>query len=577
MYSLIPFFLLVVLQTCIGTSKAAVQVTVPATPLTSNVVDANFLGISFELSYIPQYFGNDTSTINVPMLNYLAGIRVRTGSNPVRLRIGGNSADDSPYISELATPMVQLENGTFNDNDQSVVYNQNLWKVLAEVSQTVDGVAYLINIPLAIPPNASLSTDIRNIVGDSLDGMLLGNEPDLYTGHGKRPNLKNYTVADYFGDYRSALNTIGPDDSNGHQDVGGPGICCNWDLATLLQQGFLSNFSSALKYINVQHYPENNCGGPFPYQLPWFLQHSNVVNLAGWQKPGIDYLLEQPAANRPQLINSEFNSASCGGLPFSPSFAVGSLWTIDYALQMASVGYSQAYIHTREEGIPYNLLTPPLGPAGTPGAWTTNAPYYSLLVMAEGLLTDQGGIVADLNLGGSTTNPQANSSAYAVYDAGNKTVSRLIIFNYGNTSTEFAIPSSVFSSSGTALVKFLAAATPQETTNISWGGETWGPGVTDGKTTVSPSWAVPNVNLSDCSNNGCSFTAPGPSLAMVFLDNAQSSVITVPSPTVPNNSTTTSTTNKSGQGPSSALTLNASLTTAFSIVLSLVSLTFLSL
>lgn len=213
--------------------------------------------------------------------------------------------------------------------------------------------------------------------------------------------------------------------------------------------------------------------------------------------------------------------------------------------------------------------------------------------MAEGLLTDNGGIVADLNLGGSTTDAQANSSAYAVYNSGNKTVSRLMIFNYGNTSTEFALPSSVFSASGNAVVKFLAAATPSETTNISWGwfsrfnmiyrglrglspgGETWGPGVTDGKTTLSPSWAVPNTNLTGCSTNGCSFTAPGPSLSVVFLDNAQSSAITVPTPTTTSNST--STTDKSSKGASSALTLNAPLTTALAFVLSLVSLTFLSL
>jgi hypothetical protein len=89
--------------------------------------------------------------------------------------------------------------------------------------------------------------------------------------------------------------------------------------------------------------------------------------------------------------------------------------------------------------------------------------------MAEALRTDHGAIVSDLNLGGSTTNPAATSSAYAVYNQGNKTVSRLIIFNYGNSSQDFQLPGSVFSSSGTALVKFLSAATPQEETQISWG------------------------------------------------------------------------------------------------------------
>ncbi|KAJ6573993.1 glycoside hydrolase family 79 protein [Mycena vulgaris] len=568
MYSLIPFSLLFVLQSCVGPSGAAgVQITVPSTPTTSNVVTSNFLGISFELSFLPEYFGNDTSTINPPMINYLAGIRARTGSNPVRIRIGGNSADSSPYIDQASSPMVQLQPGTFNANDQPVTYNPTVWSVLKEVSKQVNGVTYAINIPLAITANASLSTDIRNTLGSDLDTMLLGNEPDLFTGHGKRPNLKNYTVDNYFD-----VNTIGADDSAGHQDIGGPSVCCSWDLRTLLQQGYLTKFSTSLKYISLQHYPQNNCFGSFQFQMPYYLQHSNVVTLAEWQKPGIDFLLEQPAANRPLLMNSEFNSASCGGVPFSPSFAVGSMWSIDYALQMASVGYNQAFIHTREAGIPYNLLAPPPGPSGSAGAWTTNAPYYSLLVMAEGLLADDGAIVADLDLGSSKTNAQATSSAYAVYNSGNKTVTRVIIFNYGNSSQEFELPGSVFAASGNALVKFLSAATPGETTQISWGGETWGAGVADGKSTTRPSWAVPNQNLTGCTS-GCSFTAPGPSVSMVFLDNAQASVITTPSTTA----NTSTPTDKSGAGGASgAMTIHASLTTVFGALLSLASLAWLA-
>ncbi|KAJ6626943.1 hypothetical protein B0H10DRAFT_2185570 [Mycena sp. CBHHK59/15] len=508
------------------------------------------------------------------MLNYLAGIRARTGSNALRVRVGGNSMDDSPYITQASSPMVELKDLTQNANDQSVTYNSMVWKVMAQVAQSVDGIAYMIGVPLAVQPNASIVTDATSILGSSLDGMLLGNEPDLYTGHGKRPNLKNYTVDDYFGDYHSAINMFEAADNNGlKNDIGGPSICCQWDLRTLLQQGYISNFTSTLKYISLQHYPQNNCFGKPPYAVPWYLQHSNVVKLATWQKPGIDYLLSQPDP-RPELTLSEFNSASCGGIPgLSDTFAVGSLWSIDYALQLASVGYDSIFIHTREQGISYNLLSPPAGVAGAPGAWTTNPPYYSLLVMAEALLTDKGGIVMDLNLGNSMTDVTASSSAYAVYNAGNHTVSRLMIFNYGNTSTEFSLPASVFSASSTALVKFLAAATPSEKTDISWGGETWGPGVADGKTTLSPSWAVPNQNLTGCSN-GCSFTAPGPSLSVVFLDNAQSSTIIVPTPTNPSNDSPAASSNSKGK--SNAMTLDMPLTTMFGSLLSLVSFAFLS-
>lgn len=112
--------------------------------------------------------------------------------------------------------MVQLQPGTFNANDQPVTYNPELWSVMASVASSVNGVAFVISgprndplslaltihlqdVPLGIQPNKSISDDIRTILGSSLDSMLLGNEPDLYSAHGKRPNLQNYTVADYIG------------------------------------------------------------------------------------------------------------------------------------------------------------------------------------------------------------------------------------------------------------------------------------------------------------------------------------------------------------------------------------------
>ncbi|KAF7306443.1 Glyco-hydro-79C domain-containing protein [Mycena indigotica] len=532
---LIPISFLL-LQT-IFVTNAAIQVVVPSTPSGSNVVDSNFLGISFELSFMTEYFGNDTQHINMPILNYLGAIRARTAAkDPIRIRIGGNSADSSPYFSPSASPMVQLVPGNYNFNDQPVTYNSMIWSVMSGVSKSIGGVAYAINIPLAIFPNATMADDIRSILGSDLDSMLLGNEPDLYTGHNKRPNQANYTVTNYIDEYKSALAIIGTKDAAGKADIGGPSICCNWDLEPLLKEGYLSNFTGELKYIVLQHYPQNNCNpGVFKYQLPWYLQHANVVELAQWQKPGIDYLLSQPADRRPKLINSEFNSASCGGVPFSPSFAVGSLWSIDYALQMASVGYSQAYIHTREAGISYNLIKPPTGPPGSAGAWVTNSPYYALLVAAEALVSDHGVIVQDLNLEGSSSNPNVTTSGYAIYNANNKTVSRLVLINAANgTSADFALPAAAFRSSGTALVKFLAAARPEEETNITWGGETWsGPQVTDGKATQKPAWAVPNQNLKDCAQNGCSVIVPGPSLAIVFLDGMQNRVIAAVNPSDP--------------------------------------------
>lgn len=230
---------------------------------------------------------------------------------------------------------------------------------------------------------------------------------------------------------------------------------------------------------------------------------------------------------------------------------MGSLWTVDYALQLATVGYSAAYIHTRERGISYNIVAPPPGVDGGPGAWTTNPPYYSLLVMAEALQTHNGGgsIVMDLDLGNSTTDIAAQTAGYAVYDAQNSSVTRLILFNYANSSTQFSLPSDLFAKkSKNPVVKFLAATSAFEKSNISWSGQTF-VGVSDGTQAVPATWATPDLQL-ECSN-GCSFDAPGPSLAMVFVEvGASTSASTSANTTSTTGTTGTTSTTSTSNAPS---------------------------
>ncbi len=112
------------------------------------------------------------------MLNYLSEIRTRTGSNPVRLRIGGNSADSSTYLQNQTSPMLKLTDPNANYNNQPVDYGPMLWQVLQNVSGSVGGTEYLIGISLSDPNNTIGSTiagDAKEILGDNLDSILVGN------------------------------------------------------------------------------------------------------------------------------------------------------------------------------------------------------------------------------------------------------------------------------------------------------------------------------------------------------------------------------------------------------------------
>ncbi|EKM48771.1 uncharacterized protein PHACADRAFT_266151 [Phanerochaete carnosa HHB-10118-sp] len=104
----------------------------------------------------------------------------------------------------------------------------------------------------------------------------------------------------------------------------------------------------------------------------------------------------------------EFDSASCGGVPGSNKLAV-SLWMVDCALQMASVGYSGAYLHTHKLGILYNLLKLLAGVAcgASVGSANTNMNFYAVLAVAGALVSANGSHVLDLGIDSSQSNYSA--------------------------------------------------------------------------------------------------------------------------------------------------------------------------
>lgn len=127
-------------------APAPVQVNAPAAPPGDNVtaVDANFFGISLELSFINYYFGNDTSTMSQTMINYLNALHERASGNSVRLRLGGNSMDSSTYIPDQQQ-IIQFTDPNANVNDQPVTYGSVLFDIMKAASDEV-GVQWLIGM-----------------------------------------------------------------------------------------------------------------------------------------------------------------------------------------------------------------------------------------------------------------------------------------------------------------------------------------------------------------------------------------------------------------------------------------------
>jgi len=142
----------------------------------------------------------------------------------------------------------------------------------------------------------------------------------------------------------------------------------------------------------------------------------------------------------------ETNTASCGGFPgVSDSFGA-ALWGVDYALKLASVGFSGALFHVGGQGVVYNpflrmyflfrscirllmkVLASPTNQS-TFHAWTIGPIYYSALVVAEALGATNTSQVMDL---GANDNNQY-SPAYGIWENGH--LARVVLVNFVSDSS----------------------------------------------------------------------------------------------------------------------------------------------
>ena len=206
---------------------------------------------------------------------------------------------------------------------------------------------------------------------------------------------------------------------------------------------------------------------------------------------------------------SEFSTVSCGGYPTVSDTFGAALWSVDYAVQMAVVGYSAAYLHTRERNISYNLFD---YPGDDVDGWTTKPTYYSYFPILQAFQSHNGSRVVDLGLS------QDSAAGYGVYDKETSELYRMILINFkdGNGTVDFVIPSGGSRAGGgkNVTVKFLTAPSIREGSNISWSGKTWR-GVKDGNPVDSGrDEDLTHVNIS----GSYTLKIPSPGLAVVVFE-----------------------------------------------------------
>ncbi|KIM37311.1 glycoside hydrolase family 79 protein [Hebeloma cylindrosporum] len=482
----------------------ALNVTFPTQPPASalaNIIDDHFIGISYELSSFDTLWGKSVDKQPTAMQNYMHNLVARM-SKPLRVRIGGNGMDGSTYVPDLKDVIEHIDEDAYF-NDIPVNFGPGFFDILNGMSNKVGPMQFTIGLSMRNGHDFSNVTKLgkaaRDKLGSRLDSLFLGNEPDLYAGHGERDAYNISAYIPEIGHAIDALEDAGALQAN-EKLVGGPTICCSWDLHDILDAG-LDQYP--YKYYSLQRYPNHACSGQNEKNtnVTYYLTHANVEPYLGWQQQG---MLQAQQLNVP-VVMSEYNSVACGGSNISSTFAM-SLWAVDVGLKAASMNYSAVFLHTREFEIQYNLFDPPSPLTSTEPGWRTGSPYYAALFLSE--FTSPGGtVVVDLNLNNSITSPYATVAGYGIYSDSGTRREKLAFINFASEPQVFILPRDFAQK---VVYKFLVAPDVLERTNISWAGQTVG---NNGDLEGDEQLIQMNCE------NGCRVTVPGPGAVLIALAN----------------------------------------------------------
>jgi hypothetical protein len=438
-----------------ATAPAALALTVSGTP-TGRAIPSGFLGLSLEYPAVEPYAGKDPKAVN-PVFEQL--IRNLTPGQAPDLRIGGDTTDWTWW----PVPGVSKPRGI------RYSLSKNWVQVTAALTKAL-GARLILGINLELDSSADASAEARALVNGigrgSIDGLELGNEPELYgsftfytlpdgTTVNGRP--KSYDFPAYLKDFTQIsaslpkLPLVGPATGAKH-----------WIPE-------LPNFLAAQPRVRVatlHKYPLQTCFiAPSQPQYPTIAHFLSPTASQGLADSIAPFVVDSHARHVPVRID-EMNSDSCGSAPGISNGFVSALWALDAVFQMARVGVDGVNIHTYPKA-PYELFTF----TRRNGKWSgfVAPEYYGLLMFAQAappgarLLRTSGAL--------------GNVRAWATR-APDGTVRTVLINDY--TAQSRTVDVRIAGAHGAATLERLRSKGLTATTGVTLGGQSFGDSTTTG-------------------------------------------------------------------------------------------------
>jgi len=324
-------------------------------------VPSGFLGLSFEVGSLAQLASYANGGDLVTLLRSLG---------PGVLRFGGVTADKNVAWVDAETPRPEWASAVIDEADLRRL------GTLAALS----GWHVLLTLNLGhFEPQAAAreSAAAKAALGESLEGLELGNEPNAYAHQGLREEPWTFLQYDaQVAAYRAAIEAAAPGVPIAGPDVSGSSAFETWGLGEVVNQ------PPAL--LTGHHYPLS-CQGPPPPTIERLLSAPiRVLEVRSLQR----YLSVAQAGEIPFRLD-EANSVSCGGVAGISNTFAGALWATAYVSEAMSLGVDGVNLHGHPNNCSgYTPLCAPTQQAVETGTLVPQPEWYALLLL-RGLIGDR--------------------------------------------------------------------------------------------------------------------------------------------------------------------------------------------
>jgi hypothetical protein len=316
-------------------------------------VPQNFLGLSFEVGSLPQIATYAGSGDLIAMLRSL-GVGV--------LRFGGVTADEQIAWSDAQTPRPAWALGVLEDGSLrqlGALASASGWHVLLTL-----GFGHFE--PQAAAREAAAA---KAALGESLEAIEIGNEPDSYAKHDLRP--APWTPVQYneqITAYRDAIEALAPGIPLAGPDTSGSSAYEKWGLSEAIHQ------RPAL--LTGHHYPLGCAEQPPPSIARLLSPEIRELEERSLRR----YLFIAQETEVPFRLD-ETNTVSCGGVSGISNTFASALWAVSYLTQAMRLGAAGINL----EGNPANCggYTPVCAPSAealAKGELVAQPEWYALLL-----------------------------------------------------------------------------------------------------------------------------------------------------------------------------------------------------